>query len=207
MKFIKHRVNKIADLSGVNRLHGVEIDLRSNPHLPGKLHLSHDPWVLGDDFEKWLSRFCELGICGTIILNTKEDGLEKRILEILADHKLENFFFLDTALPTLVKWSTKLGESRFALRLSSFEPIESCRPFIDRVKWIWVDCFDCKPMDHKIVSSLASNFNICLVSPELQGGQIAEINNFTNIADLASAICTKDYIAWQDAFPFMSDLN
>ena len=40
------------------------------------LHLSHDPWVKGEDFESWLRVFRDKGQSGVLILNTKEDGLE-----------------------------------------------------------------------------------------------------------------------------------
>ena len=37
-------------------------------------------------------------------LNTKDDGLEDRVLVAMDETGVTQFFFLDTVLPTLVKW-------------------------------------------------------------------------------------------------------
>ena len=55
--FLRHRVNSIKDISALEKNWGVEIDLRSTVSSPGALHLSHDPWAQGDDFEAWLKEF------------------------------------------------------------------------------------------------------------------------------------------------------
>ena len=40
-------------------------------------------------------------------MNTKEDGLEQTCINLLTNAGIQNFFFLDTAIPSLVQWSQK----------------------------------------------------------------------------------------------------
>lgn len=200
MKFINHRQNSISDLANVPKLNGVEIDLRSNFKNLGKIHLSHDPWQTGDDFEEWLAEYKLQNISGPLILNTKEDGLESRILELLATHKITNYFFLDTPMPTLIKWTHKNNISHFALRVSAYEPVAAILNFEKMANWIWVDCFEGIPMPLEQISILKSKFKICLVSPELQGKELQEISKFKELFCLADAVCTKKPEEWLSHF-------
>lgn len=198
MEIIRHRVNRIEEIQSLNTAWGAEIDLRSVPQQPGKLQLSHDPWQLGDDFEKWLKEFSSRGIQGPLILNTKEDGLESRILELLKTYQIRNYFFLDTALPTLVKWTIQEGVKNFAVRVSSYEPLALAESFRGKADWAWVDCFGGRPVAASLIAQLKSQFKICLVSPEVVGKPIKEIANFLLLKALADAICTKSPDSWCD---------
>ena len=201
LQIIRHRVNRISDLAAVRPEWGVEMDLRSDPRRPGHLYVAHDPWVEGDDFEAWLTEYVARGIQGPLILNTKEDNLETRVLELLQKHGVRNHFFLDTALPTLVKWTQFQGRREFAVRLSKFEPVESCLPFAGKADWVWVDCFEGNPMvDADSLSAIdrlkAAGFRVCLVSPELQGQPIGRVAEFAPLRARADAVCTKQPQAW-----------
>lgn len=195
-QYILHRVNKINDLNKLKNHWGAEIDLRSNVLKTGNIHLSHDPWSIGDDFEDWINIYSNCNILGPLILNTKEDGLETHIIKTLNKYNIENWFFLDTAMPTLIKFATERSESRFALRLSNYEPIDTLKPLIGKVQWVWVDCFGGIPLNVEIIRQAAQHFKICLVSPELVGKNISEINHFMDIAQHAHSICTKDPSFW-----------
>lgn len=195
--YVKHRMNRATELAGVDPAWGVEIDLRSDPSRPGHIYLAHDPWVPGDSLELWLTAFVKRGIYGPVILNTKEDGLEAAALETMARAGITNFFFLDTALPTLVRWTLREGERRFAVRLSSVEPVESVRTFAGRADWLWVDCFDGEPIAPSTVAALRDRFKICLVSPELQGQPIGRIGSFRELAAVSDLICTKVPDEWR----------
>ena len=197
MIYIQHRVNLPGDLERLDPSLGVEIDLRSQVDEPGKLHLSHDPWSRGADFEEWLLQFRNSGLKGPIILNTKEDGLEQVIMDRLQAAGLTNWFFLDTALPTLRRQALVLGRNCFAVRLSSVEPWESVAAFAGKVDWVWVDCFDGVPMPVEQVRQAASAFRVCLVSPELQGCPLDKLPEFQSLLPCASAICTKNPAAWR----------
>ncbi|MBM4395930.1 MAG: hypothetical protein FJ087_09590 [Deltaproteobacteria bacterium] len=220
--FIRHRVNRIADVAALRPGWGAEVDLRSDPCLPGSLLLSHDPWTRGDDFEAWLAAFATGPARGTLVLNTKEDGLESRVLSLLAASGVSDFFFLDTALPTLVRFLDSApptpvrlpdsarptpirrpiaeGETRFAVRVSAHEPPSASATFRGRARWAWADCFGGEPLPPGVVEEVARDFSVCLVSPELQGRPIADLRRFAGLWPHSSAVCTKDPDAWIAAF-------
>lgn len=188
---IKHRVNQIEKLKEHQPQWGAEIDLRSNVNEPKKIHLAHDAWVKGDDFELWLNEFAARKIQGTLILNTKEDGLEERCLELMASKAIGNFFFLDTTIPTLVRLGQK-HRNNFAVRYSSFENFELCLSLKNHAAWAWVDCFNRQPVSVEEVLKLKqAGFKVCLVSPELQGGSEQDKTNFSDLIKISDAICTK----------------
>ena len=86
MIIVKHRVNNSKDLIKLNKRFGVEIDLRSQKK---DIYLHHEPFKKGELFSKWIKNYNHK----LIILNVKEEGLEKPILKILRKNKINNFFF------------------------------------------------------------------------------------------------------------------
>ena len=104
--FVRHRVNTIAEVASLGAEWGAEIDLRSDVR-SGSLHLSHDPFKPGDGFEPWLEAYRKRGCSGALIVNTKEDGLETSAAELLNRFQIKNYFFLDTTIPTLVRWTLR----------------------------------------------------------------------------------------------------
>ncbi|MCG3203787.1 MAG: hypothetical protein KCHDKBKB_00459 [Elusimicrobia bacterium] len=195
---IKHRVNTLRELKMVDSRWGVEIDLRSDVKRKERIHLSHDPWRRGVDFEVWLKSFKKKGISGPLFLNTKEDGLETKVVALMKKYGIGNYVFLDTQLPTLVRWAIKKRNKHFAIRLSRYEAIESLRPFVGKVAWVWVDCFDGQPLSARLVKKIRNKFKICLVSPELQMKSIVLIKKFRSLKRLAHAVCTKYPRQWED---------
>jgi hypothetical protein len=195
LNLIKHRVNRSADLQSLTPELGVEIDLRSNAGSPGEIFLAHDPWSSGERLEDWLGKFREKGLRGPLILNTKEDGLEERALSLLEKAGIENFFFLDTALPTLVRYAKSARREKFCVRVSSFEPLEQAASFGKDPLWAWIDCFAGVPLPTHIVLGLPEDWRVCLVSPELQGRDRTAISefrrHFASCASRISAVCTK----------------
>lgn len=196
MQLIKHRCNQIKDLQDLSPEYGVEIDLRSSVSVSGKMHLSHDPWAEGEDFGKWLAAYKAKGLSGPLILNTKEDGLEFKALEQLDKLQIKNYFFLDTALPTLVKWTVKNDQKHFAVRWSKYEPLEFCEKFKDLCDWVWVDCFFLEIPPAAVIEKLKTSFKVCLVSPELQGGDVKLISEFRNKIGKVDAVCSKRPDLW-----------
>jgi hypothetical protein len=196
MQIIKHRINTIAQLDEVDPSWGVEIDLRADSKRPGRLYLHHDAWQAGPDFVSWLRAFTQRKIRGPIILNTKEDGLEEAVLGLLKQHKAKHYFFLDTAFPTLVRWTLRNKKRSFALRYSRFEHAANLAPFRGKADWLWVDCFDGKPVAAAPLRKLKRYFKICLVSPELQGAPAENLSKFKALQSLADAVCTKRPDLW-----------
>lgn len=159
MLLIDHRVNTAEHLARTPRDCGVEIDLRD---YDGDLRLVHDPFLGGERFSDWVQGY-QHKLC---IFNVKCDGLEDHILE-QAKEKVQDYFFLDCANPTLVKLIRR-GERKVALRYSEFEPLEACLAFAGKAEWVWVDCFTRLPFTRESYAQLKRHFKLCLVSPELQ---------------------------------------
>jgi len=205
MIWIRHRCNSVADLKRLQSADGAEIDLRADPASPGRIYLAHGPWSPGEDFETWLRSFRKAGFSGPLILNTKEDGLEERVLELLRREGVTNFFFLDTAFPTLVRRSgtesNRLGEPHFAVRVSRYEPVQPELFQTLAAEWAWVDCFGAEPLALAVLAALPSRVRVCLVSPELQQGSVDGLEKFRPLVSRADAICTKKPEEWLRAFP------
>lgn len=195
MHLISHRRNTLQELRDTPRHYGVEIDLRSQ----GKdLILHHDAFMDGENFEAWIASYAH----GTLILNVKEEGLERRLLEIMDARGIKDFFFLDQSFPFLVR-TTRTGERRCAVRVSEFEQLETALTLTGKADWIWVDCFTRFPLTQGDASTLKkAGFKLCLVSPELQGRSAeTEIPAMRRLlAELgieADAACTKRPDLWE----------
>lgn len=196
--FLRHRVNSVQEIAALDKTWGVEIDIRSLVNKKGSLHLSHDPWSLGDDFETWLAEFKKQEILGPVWLNTKEDGLEDRIEELMAKYGIKNYVFLDTVLPTLVKKIHFQNFRHYAIRYSAYEPKEFVSCFKKKADWVWVDCFQGVPVSVERVKELKEYFKVCLVSPELHGKPLKEnIKAFQPLFELSDAVCSKEPNVWK----------
>lgn len=194
MKVIAHRRNTIAELIATPTRYGVEIDVRSAGE---QLIIHHDPFVAGEDFGSWLDNYRH----GTLILNVKEEGLETRLLALMGEHKIEDFFFLDQSFPFLMKWARK-GERRCAVRVSEYESLETAIHLAGMVDWVWVDCFTRFPLTGEDALRLRrAEFRLCLVSPELQGRNADEIFTLKSLLDerriTIDAVCTKRPELWE----------
>jgi len=193
---IAHRRNTRRELLDTPRHLGVEIDIRSRGR---DLLLHHDPFVDGEPFEPWLDAYAHR----FLILNTKEEGLEDRLLDHMAARGIEDFFFLDQSFPFLVK-TARTGERRCAVRVSEMESIETALSLSGRIEWVWVDCFTRFPLRGADAARLLdAGFKLCLVSPELQGRNAdEEIPALRRLlADegiRAHAVCTKRPELWDE---------
>jgi len=195
MQIIAHRKNTIAELSQTPSRFGIEVDIRSWGE---GLTIHHDPFVKGEDFTEWLKHYQHQ----LLILNVKEEGLEARLIELMKEHRIVNYFFLDQSFPFLIKWA-KLGEKRLAVRVSEYENINTALSLKDQVNWIWVDCFTYFPLKESTAKQLKeANFKLCLVSPELQGRnaelEIPELQEILKAENITpDAVCTKRPDLWQ----------
>ena len=195
MKLISHRRNTIAELRTTDHKYGVEVDIRSEGQ---QLIMHHDPFVGGESFDEWVGAYQH----GTLILNVKEEGLEARLIALMASKGIDDYFFLDQSFPFLVKWS-KAGEHRCAVRVSEFESIETALTLAGKVDWVWLDCFTKFPLsEDNTVRLKKAGFKLCLVSPELQGRN-AEIEIPALVSLLSArnieldAVCTKRPDLWE----------
>ena len=187
---IAHRINTIEQLKSTPTNLGIELDLRSKGD---DIIIHHDPFQDGENFEDYLKYYKHK----FIILNTKEEGLETRLLNLMKTHNITDFFFLDLSLPFLIK-TMKQGVSKIAVRLSEYEPIEFVRKFKGKVEWIWVDYFTKLPLSQEDYNKLKENFKLCLASPGLQGYDTETISKVKEqIATMPfDAVCTKRPDLW-----------
>jgi hypothetical protein len=187
---IAHRINSIELLDHTPVEYGVELDLRPDGK---RIIIHHEPFSDGEDLEEWLKHYRH----SFIILNTKAEGMEERLIGLMEKHNIDNYFFLDLSLPFLVKFMKK-GMTKIAVRFSEFEPLEFVIKFAGRVEWVWIDCFNELPLNDTNYKLLKENFKLCLVSPELQGHGIEKIKDFKiQLANFnIDAVCTKRPDLW-----------
>ena len=192
MLLIEHRINTIDQLNRVSTDHGVEVDIRD---YDGDLRLVHDPLLSGQRLDDFLAAYRH----AFIVLNVKCDGIEERILSLLKKHHVADFFFLDVANPSLMGLIRR-GIRQIAVRYSEYEPIEFALAFAGKVDWVWVDCFTRLPLDATIHRRLATQFKICIVSPELQTHSRETIHAYRDqLRDLSiDAVCSDYCLDWKN---------
>ena len=195
MRLIAHRINTLEELLALDETCPIEFDVRDSG---GRLLVTHDPFTDGVDFEVFAphlrKRFS--------IVNIKSEGIEWRVLEILRQCSVRDFFFLDCSVPMMVQLMNR-GERRFAVRYSEYESINSVLRWSGIAQWVWVDCFYTYFLTEFIMNQLRqAGFNICIVSPELQR-RPDEIHKYINHLRAnnvsVQAVCTKIYnfSTWQ----------
>ena len=196
MNLIAHRRNTVVELQSTDSKFGIEVDVRSSGQ---RLIIHHDPFVEGTDFVEWIESYRH----GTLILNVKEEGLEARLIDLMEEKGIDDYFFLDQSFPFLIKWS-KAGERRCAVRVSEFESVESAMILAGRVDWVWVDCFTRFPLSNSDATLLqGAGFKLCVVSPELQGRNAeTEVPILYDIMSerqiIPNAVCTKRPDLWEN---------
>jgi hypothetical protein len=190
---ISHRVNSSEALMKVPTNHGVEVDLRL---FNGELILSHDPFIPGEKFEKWLDGYRH----GTLILNVKEDGLEVLITELLEKKSITDYFFLDQPFPTLRK--SAIAKYPTSVRLSEYENPINLKDL--NIEWVWLDSFtgDWSYLKKHRNWILEGKLKLCIVSPELQGRNIIDepqliLRTLAEEGLVISAVCTKNSNIWE----------
>jgi len=160
LRLYKHRINTVEALAAVPPGMGIEFDLRSDGQ---RVIVTHDPFTDGPTIEEFFPHIGQR----PCIFNVKTEGIEERVMGLAAQHGISEFFFLDLSVPAAVKlW--RAGERRIAVRYSEIEPIEGVLAWKGKAAWVWVDCFTQFPPADQAWDTMASNFQVCLVSPELQ---------------------------------------
>ena len=195
MQIIAHRKNTIEELQATPTCYGVEVDIRSQNEI---LIINHDPFVDGVFFEDWIAQYQHK----TLILNVKEEGLEARIITLMQKYEIEDYFFLDQSFPFLLKYADACN-GRSAVRVSEYESILTANSLVNKVEWVWVDCFEEAGMKQVgIIQKLEQKFKVCLVSPELHNlnrlNEIAKYQQYLQEHQVKyDAVCTKMPHLWQ----------
>lgn len=161
IRLYQHRINTVDGLRAVPPGLGVEFDLRSDGD---RVIVTHDPFTDGPRLEEYLPHMGKR----PCIFNVKCEGVEEPSLALAAKYGVDDLFLLDLGVPAAVKLARR-GEKRMAVRWSEYEPAELAMRWRGLARWLWVDCFTAWPDDEATWASLAKDFSVCLVSPELQG--------------------------------------
>ena len=194
MEIVAHRRNSISELRDTPTRLGVEVDVRTQGDA---LIVVHDPFQSGELFDDWIEGYAH----GLLILNTKEEGLEERLLAIMADRGITRFFFLDQSMPFLIKMA-RSGERRCAVRVSEYESVETALALAPMIDWVWVDCFTRFPLTADDSARLTgAGLKLCVVSPELQGRtddrEIPALRHqLAELRLVIDAVCTKRPELW-----------
>ena len=193
MEIILHRRNNIDLLNKTPINYGVEIDIRSSHK---DLIINHDPFKKGILFKDWIKYYNH----GTLILNVKEDGLEKKIIYFIKRYGIKSYFFLDQSFPAIIKNSIE-GISNCAVRVSEYESLETALNLEGKVKWVWVDIFNEFTLNYQNYINLKNaKFKLCLVSPEIHKINNMKIKEIKEILEkenlLFDAVCTKFPDQW-----------
>lgn len=197
--FASHRANTLPELHLTPPLFGVEMDVHS---YGDRLVVHHEPMEPGVDLEVWLKHFRH----AFLIMNVKEEGIEERLVRILAEHSIENYFLLDLSFHRIVDLAQK-GFRKMSIRLSKYESVETVMAMAGMADWIWLDLFDDQiPVSQKQWQKLKElNFRICLASPELRHRgkeSVAAIQNQLSAMGVwPDGICGKDPNLWLAAAP------
>lgn len=195
MNIIMHRRNTVSELAETPACYGIEVDIRSNGD---QLIIHHDPFKQGIDFIEWVKHYQH----GMLILNVKEEGLEERLISLMEQYYIKDYFFLDQSFPFLIK-SANAGNANCAVRVSEFESVQTALTLAGKIKWVWVDCFTRFPLTKNEAMQLQqSGFKLCLVSPELQGRdaetEIPMLIDLLLSQDIQiDAVCTKRPDLWE----------
>lgn len=165
-----HRVNSIEALKSLDPKYGVEVDIRHNP-ATDTLYLKHDPG-LGDDFETYVEQAAAMNI-PFVMLNIKEAGIEKRVMDIVTAKGIKDWFLLDVEFPFIYKAAhgDPLGiGGRIAIRYSESEVIEQALSLAGKFKWVWVDVNTKLPLNEESHKKLRdAGYKLALVCPERWG--------------------------------------
>ena len=196
MLIIKHRINTVKDLMDLPKKFGAEIDIRS---FNNELIINHNPFEVGTKLKELLKFYDH----NFIIFNIKEEGIEFKLLELLNDFKVNNYFFLDQSFPFFVKHIDLFG-NKSSIRISRYENIDRAIALRKFTKWLWVDYFDTFPLTKYQIKDLRKfNFKFCVVSPELVvendiNKRIIEIKDTFNESSASiDAVCTKLPYIWE----------
>ena len=191
---ICHRKNTIKQLIDTPTEYGVEIDVRSYNN---KIILNHDPMKSGEFLDNWLRKYNHK----FLIINIKEEGLEKYIIKILKNKKIKDFFFLDQSFPFLIK-TLNSNETRCAIRFSEYEDIRTINNLKKKINWVWVDHFSKFPLNKSTSDNLKKKkIKICIVSPEIvkktSVNSLKKLKNSIQKKNIhIDAVCTKNPEIW-----------
>ena len=165
-------------IKSFNENFGTETDIRD---FNGELVISHD---IPDRSCMSATRFFEIynsfECKSTLALNIKSDGLQQKLLMLLNEYKINNYFVFDMSIPDALGY-LKTNIAYFS-RQSEYEPKPS---LYENCNGIWLDSFEDKWFSTELIlNHLKNNKKVALVSPELHKRNHKEFWEYLKISDL-----------------------
>ncbi|ADD69438.1 conserved hypothetical protein [Denitrovibrio acetiphilus DSM 12809] len=141
---------------------GTETDFRD---LDGELVISHDMPRKGDciSAKEFFDIYSEIGKGLPLALNIKADGLQQKLMDLLSEYSVTNYFVFDMSLPDSLQY-IKYDIIAFT-RQSEYELDPA---FYDKAAGVWMDEFHGHWIDEaKIKQHINAEKQVCIVSPDL----------------------------------------
>ena len=122
----------------VSNRYGCEIDIRARG---SELILHHDPFKDGEKLTDFLDAYQH----GLLILNIKEAGIEKDVIDAVKQRNIPEYFLLDVEFPFIYR-AARSGIRNIAIRFSEDEPIGLADNYAGMVDWVWIDTISRLPI-------------------------------------------------------------
>ena len=142
---------------------GVETDIRDSQN---ELVISHDI-ASGDDLllKDFFELYSEVGDNLPLAINVKSDGLQDRLLTLLKNYNVHNYFVFDMSVPDHYVYSKKNIKS-----FTRHSEIEPHPPLLKESKGVWLDQFIDDWVSVEVIERyIEMDKDVCIVSPELHG--------------------------------------
>jgi len=208
----KHRQN---DESQWNKNTAVELDVRL--HGNRRITLSHDPceWTTNTDLSNAVYKnlyITKTKLPRMSIVNVKTSGAEEVVSKLFEEVEYNNFFFLDSQIPDILRLS-KLDEykGKFIIRVSDVESYNEEFMYRIKPKYIWADwsSFDnfeegkYRKFINTLTRQISDDQELIIVSPELYSLDYERL--IPTIAEIItyyghSSVCTKTETKWEALF-------
>lgn len=170
---------------------GTETDIRD---LNGELVISHDPPTIDCQYLTVADFFKIYKIWGDglqLALNIKSDGLQRKLMQLIIDFNITNYFVFDMSIPDTIGFIK--NNTKFFTRQSEYE-IDPA--FYTQADGVWLDEFNGHWIDDEVIQKHIKNGKkVCIVSPELHKRAFnIEWDNYKNIflkdSEHKISICT-----------------
>lgn len=170
---------------------GTETDIRD---LNGELVISHDPPTIDCQYLTVADFFKIYKIWGDglqLALNIKSDGLQRKLMQLIIDFNITNYFVFDMSIPDTIGFIK--NNTKFFTRQSEYE-IDPA--FYTQADGVWLDEFNGHWIDDEVIQKHIKNGKkVCIVSPELHKRSYnIEWDNYKNIflkdSEHKISICT-----------------
>ena len=142
---------------------GTETDIRD---LNGDLVISHDPTVLERDYltvREFFMLYRSIGDGLQLALNIKSDGLQEKLMELINEFNISNYFVFDMSIPDTIGYLNYNAHVFTRQSEYEFDPA-----LYSQAVGVWMDEFNQSWIEEgNIHNHILNGKKVCIVSPEL----------------------------------------